>query len=297
MVNGNLIKLQHFFEVDNIIKRELYTNAPPNKSEAFDDDSLCKYTNNLEKSLIYMFSELKCIALDIFGEDSSVLNRVGNLEQLAKQSFYDCGIDITKLRIFYQQFLSNMSESFIDEVKNNCVGYSLFNNIPIDMANSINEVLHLIHSYVLNNEYILQSVPVVFEKQNIYDYPICLRGTSTEVFNQVFEQFPLDLDVGFTDMVCLNEKKLLMMVRDRGHALTIEVTLNNNVARVDYFIPKLCNIDMINVLPGISNKVREDSVGAIGTIECDINNLSMILYDFISRVPMDRDMFTDNRIR
>lgn len=33
------------------------------------------------------------------------------------------------------------------------------------------------------------------------------------------------------------------MVRDRGHALSIEVTLNKDNARIEYFIPKICNVE------------------------------------------------------
>ena len=90
-------------------------------------------------------------------------------------------------------------------------------------------------------------------------------------------------------MVAINDKKLIIMVRDRGHALTIEVTLNNNIARIEYFIPKLCNIEMINNLPGV-NKVNKNSIGATGVIETPINTLPGVLFDFISKVPTDYDM-------
>ena len=79
------------------------------------------------------------------------------------------------------------------------------------------------------------------------------------------------------------------MVRDRGHALSIEITLNNDKARIEYFIPKLWNIDMINKLPGV-NKVDNNSVGATGVIEVDKNELPQVLFNFISKVPMDSDM-------
>ena len=79
------------------------------------------------------------------------------------------------------------------------------------------------------------------------------------------------------------------MVRDKGHALSIEISLHNDVARIEYFIPKLCNIDMINKLPGI-NAVNKDSIGATGVVEVPINILSDALFDFISKVPMDSDM-------
>ena len=109
------------------------------------------------------------------------------------------------------------------------------------------------------------------------------------MFEQIFKMFPNDLDCGWTDMVAINDRKLIIMVRDRGHALTIEVTLNNNIARIEYFIPKLCNIEMINNLPGV-NKVNKNSIGATGVIETPINTLPGVLFDFISKVPTDYDM-------
>lgn len=296
MNSANLIKLQHFFEVDVRIKKEMLNMAPPTESGYLDENSVCKYADNLNDSLIYIFSELKSVALDVFGDNSPVFNRVLYLEKNIKNNFYNCGLDINKLRNFYKNCISNMEPTFVNEVKANCVGYSLFGTLPLNRTNSINEVLHLIHSFVLNSESILQSIPVLEQKVNSDDYPIVLRGVSTDVFKQLFEQFPTNLNVGWTDMVSLNEKKLLMMVRDRGHALTIEVTLNDNIARIEYFIPKLCNIDMINALPGV-NKVNQNSVGATGVIETDINYLSQTLFTFISKVPMDSDMVFEPRTR
>ena len=158
------------------------------------------------------------------------------------------------------------------------------------MATSINEILHFIHSYIINNENILQSIPLIDKKENEFEYPINFRGVKSPVFFQLYQNFPTNIDVGWTDMVAINDRKMIMMVRDRGHALTIEITLNNDIARVEYFIPKLCNIEMINQLPGITNKVNEDSVGATGIIEVPINDLSTVLFNFISKVPTDNDM-------
>ena len=133
-----------------------------------------------------------------------------------------------------------------------------------------------------------------FVVENNYKYPISLRGIKVPVFEQLLAVFPNDLDVGCTDMVAVNERKLLMMVRDRGHALTIEITLNLQTARIEYFIPKICNVDMVNNLPGI-NKVNQDSVGATGILEIPISDLSNTLFSFISKVPMDSDMIINNR--
>ena len=79
------------------------------------------------------------------------------------------------------------------------------------------------------------------------------------------------------------------MIRDRGHALTIEITINNDKARIDYFIPKIININMINALSG-ANKVRENSVWATGVIEVNKDILNGTLFNFIFKVPTDRDL-------
>ena len=94
----------------------------------------------------------------------------------------------------------------------------------------------------------------------------------------------------------LVDKKLIMMVRDRGHALTIEITLNAKGARMEYFIPKICNVRMVNDLPGLFNPVDKNSVGATGAIETSLEELPSTLYDFISRVPMDHDMEDEQKM-
>ena len=286
MVDEELLKLQHFFEVDLKIKKEMINIAPPAESQYVDVE---KYSDNINDSLMYIFSELKCVASDIFGLDSQVMKKIITMEAVIKRKFYSCDFDIDKLRLFYKDCVSNMELDFINAVKEECVGYSFIGTSPAQNAKTINEILHFMHSYVLNNEQILQSIPEINKKVNNYEYPISLRGIKVPVFEQLLEEFPNDLDVGWTDMVAINERKLLMMVRARGHALTIEITLNLQTARIEYFIPKLCNVDMINELPGI-NKVNEDSVGATGVTEVTINDLSNQLFSFISKVPMDTDM-------
>jgi hypothetical protein len=65
MADEKLIKLQHFFEADIRIKKEMISIAPPN--DYLDKNSISKYTDEVYDFLIYTFSEFKCIASDIFG--------------------------------------------------------------------------------------------------------------------------------------------------------------------------------------------------------------------------------------
>ncbi len=293
MDNELMLKLQHFFAADGMIKKEIYAIAPPGDNGYLDRHSIAKYTDALNEVLIYTFSELKHITSDIFGIKSDVYSKVKDLEKIAKTRFYNCGFDIVKLREFYKNYISNMEPKFVDSVKNTCIGYTMNGTAPINMVGSINEVLHFVHAYVLNNERLLQAVPLIGERKNDFGYTLSLRGVQTQTFDSLYENFPNDMDCGWTDMVALNERKFMMMVRDRGHALSIEITINNDIARIEYFIPKLCNISMINALPGI-NKVNEHSVGATGVIEIPVDELNSTVYGFISKVPMDADMFKED---
>lgn len=281
--------LQRFFDIDNKIKKGMYYNVPPANNGYLDNDTICEYTDNLEDFLKHTFSELKNSSIYMFGEESVFMDKLEELEKSCYDSFYSCGFDIVKLREFYIKYVSNMKESFVNEVKKTCCGYTEYDNIPVDKVSSINEMLHLLHSIVVNHEMILQSIPVIDKKTNNSGETITLRGVDTEVVHQIFKDFPKSLDVGVTDIVCIDDNKILMMVRDVGHALTTEISLNGDEARIEYFIPKICNIDMVNDLLGV-NKVKEDSVGATGVIVTNSKYLSNTLIDFISKVPTDEDI-------
>lgn len=291
MDNEKTIKLQHFFSVDTKIKKEIYDIAPQSLKGYIDETSISEYTDKLNDSLIYILSELKCVALDVFGKESSIFNKVCYLEQDIKTNFYSCGFDIEKLKSFYQKYISNMEPSFIDDVKRSYIGYYFGGGgvSPLKKASTINEILHLMHSRIINNEGLLQSIPLLNEKDNQHNNTISLRGIRNTMFEQLFMMFPTDLDCGITDMVIINEKTLIMMVRDRGHALSIEVTLNKDNARIEYFIPKICNVEMVNKTPGV-NKVNDDSIGTTGTIEVEIKDLPTTLFNLISMVPTDMDI-------
>ncbi len=291
MDNEKIIKLQHFFSVDTKIKKEIYDIAPQSLNGYIDETSISEYTDKLNDSLIYILSELKCVALDVFGKESSIFNKVCYLEQDIKTNFYSCGFDIEKLKSFYQKYISNMEPSFIDDVKRSYIGYYFGGGgvSPLKKASTINEILHLMHSRIINNEGLLKSIPLLNEKDNQHNNTISLRGIRNPMFEQLFMMFPTDLDCGITDMVIINEKTLIMMVRDRGHALSIEVTLNKDNARIEYFIPKICNVEMVNKIPGV-NKVNDDSIGTTGTIEVEVKDLPTALFNFISMVPTDMDI-------
>ena len=88
--------------------------------------------------------------------------------------------------------------------------------------------------------------------------------------------------------------KILMMVRDRGHALTIDIdTAKKDDILVRYFVPKLCNRDMVEALPGV-NKAGISESGATGLFQTSGEELPKALFDFIGKVPTD-DYIPDYR--
>ena len=286
-MDENLILFQHFMSADMRIKNEILRMAPP--TDYYDQDSLVKYLDRLYDSLDFVFSELKCVALDIFGKDSYELLKIKTFEKETKKAAFACGTDYDRLNEFYSNYISKMDQNFLDEVKENCIGYAFGWRNPMKSASTVNEMLHYMHASLVNNDHFLQSIPLLDEKINVNKEPISLRGVESDYFRDVFNHIPKVLDIGITDMVCLSDRKMIMMVRDRGHALTIEVTLENDLAVIEYFVPKLCNIDMVNSLPGVT-KVNENSVGARGVFGVRVDELATRLPTFIAGVPTDMDM-------
>ena len=293
-MSNSLDNMQHFFEQDIKLKKEIYNMCPP--SDYIDEDSLMKYTDNLQESINYIFSEFKRIAADFFeGNSRNLLEaNIDKYEKKVIDEFNSCGLDINKLRSFYKNYISDMKEEFVDSVKVSCVGDKFVNYLyPISKANTINEYIHYFHSYILNSCDVLRKIPINSERLNREGYPIRLRGFNSNRAIEIFKAIPFELECGFAEIIAVNENKIIMMFRDLGHATTIEVSLDNGNAKVEYFVPKLNNIELINYLPGV-NKVNENSVGATGSFEVKEDNLTNSIVNFISRVPTDKNRNMDS---
>ena len=89
------------------------------------------------------------------------------------------------------------------------------------------------------------------------------------------------------------DDKIIMMVRDLGHALTVEIDiLDNDMAHIQYFVPKLCNREKIEKLRGI-NLSGITNNGATGQFEVNRSELSYDLNNFLNSVPTDEDIIVD----
>lgn len=286
----NFERIKRFFESDMRIKETLLNLAPTEKDD-FNEESRIEYTDRLYKRLRDL--ELEFIeGVPKFGFDPAITSIIKSHFAKAREAFllsrYEPGV-IQKL---YREHFTNMSPKLIEEVKEEFIGYTMAGkNLGKCMQESrtINELLHVLHSYIANNEGMLKNLPVIATKENAEKYSITLYGEETELSKKIFEEFPLELDCGWTEIVSMTDK-ILMMVRDRGHALTIDIdTAKKDDILVRYFVPKLCNRDMVEALPGV-NKAGISESGATGLFQTTGEELTKALFDFIGKVPMDYDM-------
>lgn len=152
-------------------------------------------------------------------------------------------------------------------------------------ANSINELLHAFHSYIINDENILQSAKLLGSHGDTKLY-----GMDTKVARGLLNSFEIEFNNSTKIILSLNENHLIVMLRDYGHATTLDINIAGSIAYIDYYIPKVCNYLLVNELPGVT-KVNKDSKWAKGKIELSVDNLGSNLYTFVTKIPTDDDMF------
>lgn len=290
--NPNLLRFEKFFRSDLEIKKKLLIELVPTHQDIYDEESLAEYIEKLIKNFHDIKSKL-LTTIDDFtlgGEEAKqVINE--NFQKMEEKLLYSRR-EYDNLKKLYEECCSNLDDKIIDEVKKEFCGYKLFRGSVYNLlkeSNSINEMLHIIHASITNNENYYSSLPKLAQKENNLKEPITFYGIETDLGKYIFDSFPPELNCGITSVVAL-EECVLMMVRDVGHALQIEINVDENEeVWIQYFIPKVCNVEMVNQLKGI-NKIKDDSKGAKGLIRTTKEQLTTDLYELIAHVPKDADM-------
>ncbi len=285
-------KIERFFAMDMCVKKDMHSLVPTD-SDLYSMDSMISYMDKLFSGLkdLRIEFELMGKSLDL---NKETLNKIDAFFKKIIEEASNLKYDPTSIKKFFNNRISFMREEFVNDVKMNFKGYAFYTPIDsyFDNCVTINEALHLFHSYVMNNDNILQSLNVL-DTRDIAGYPLTLYGKNSPETKKIFDFFPSDTGSAYTDLIGLpSVNKTLMMVRDKGHALSIEITYDGDEAVVEYFVPKLCNIDMINALPGVI-KVSDDAPvlsGTTGRFIVNKEELPFLLGDFVRKVPTDDDM-------
>lgn len=287
----NFNKIVDFFERDASIKKTLVKIAP-NEQDNYGDDA-GDYADKLYDGFCDIKFDLKTI-MNNFYSSKEIENRLKEIEA----DIANAGLNFQKLLDIYRKDFSAMSEDFNSEVRKTNVGYYLWAN-PHGLdkdAKSINEILHLIHTSIVNNENILQALPVLakggkYEDCLLHGTEDSKNGIAVGVFEKIKD------NASYTDVVAVSKDRTIMMVRDSGHALTIDIQKDDDGKYfVDYFVPKICNVDKVNLLPGVrkvkkeegKQQTRDFTTGAF-IIEPKDNAVDEIV-NFIAAVPTDDDI-------
>lgn len=293
----NLRKMQEFCRNDIKIKEYLYSLAPDKKflgNEEYNIELSDKMFEGLKEIKYYLQKTMSDFELDSYGK---------HLDQLFhsyETQLIEAGTDSKKLELFYKNNLSNMRPEIVQETGKTCVGYTSRDTEIFDLVQktrTINEFLHVIHSKIINDEKIYSNLPEISREMSQEDYPCVLYGINSQVSNVVLNSVAAVKDIGWTDIMSLSEDQMIMMVRDKGHALTIQINQNeDDTFNVKYYIPKLCNKEMINNLKGVI-PVNENSNYTVGSFDTTKEELGIDLLHFITNVPTDLNMNWGNEDR
>ncbi len=285
---ANLVKFTRFLERDLSVKKGM-VEVGPRDEDNYNEEARIEYADRFYEGMRGMKADLKMMMKDYYPSETLETKLQEITEDIIK-----AGVNYRKLGKVYQRDITDMRPEFVDKVHEEAVGYYLSKDLHKldERAQTVNEILHLVHSAVMNDEEVLESLPVIEKKVNDYGMGAVLYGdeeakneTAAEIYHG------LTAEVGDrTDVVALKDRTL-MMVRDRGHATTIDVQKwIDGKMYVGYFIPKICNVEMVNALPGV-NKVRtvRETTTGIFEVEDESKTAERVL-DLISGIPTDADM-------
>ena len=122
------------------------------------------------------------------------------------------------------------------------------------------------------------------------EYPVV--GPETELSQKIKDtvSFMTINDYGY--IVSIDENHAYALFRDKGHALTIEFNVNGETVEMNYYIPKICNPYMVNMLPGV-RKVSMDAMiqdNTTGEFNVSKKEFGVKLLTFLENVPSDDNM-------
>lgn len=272
-----------FFQTDMRVK-DAIVDAAPSSADFYDQDSRMRYLDRASRGFSDFEPDFQKLAREFrLGED--VEQQTSAFFERGSEAFATSNLDNDNLNRIYQNQFYQLRDNFIDETQDNAVGYMLDRDLGklVGHAESVNELLHAYHSSIMNNEAILQKIPELESHDNIV-----LRGEKGGLGEAVYTAIPENFDAGETDIISIDDK-MLMMVRDRAHALMIEAEpLKERPGEiiVHYNLPKIINREMVAALPGIGRIGKSGASGRFAVPEAELGEQ---LVDFIEHVPTDED--------
>ncbi|MBR2587820.1 MAG: hypothetical protein IKD77_01270 [Bacilli bacterium] len=285
-----LQQVDQFFKIDAEIKDLLYNSAPNVTEDPVEcSDRMWKLVSKIE-------SKFKRLC-DTLGFDYNMIKP--SIENAKKQ--------IMEANYSYQDFARIYNECFakITDSTLKSIGENVNIHAPgagilqlINGEKSFNEILHILHSTVLNSNEMLRSISeietYVCPGGNI-NFSVSLRGQANENARDIFNTFvkyckkipPKYQSFGYTDFIAIDDKKILFQVRDAGHCTTGEIIKQDDGQfGVSYIIPKITNDEMVSKVKGINGFTKGD-IYAVGTFLTSSESLAEDISELIMSIPGD----------
>lgn len=283
----NFKKIENFFKIDLIIKN-LINNTFPNNADRNNPSEIISYVQKLNETI----DRIELLFLRIvrsFEFGSNIEEYIENTFKKYQQQVLECGYNYYRLEQTFIKIFTSMSPELVKKVNEEIIGYSCFIDLEdiLSQSTSINEILHVFHTYVVNNENILQSSMMQLEKGRTRLY-----GEKTPIATSIFDGLDNFMADSEKTILSISDNHIIIMLRDFGHATTLDINIDKENAWIDYFIPKVCNYLMVNSLPGI-RKIEEGTYfpTAKGMIVVKTADLAHYINDFIKKIPTDNEMF------
>lgn len=292
-MNENYEKLDKFFKIDLKIK-DLILKTKPNE-KIYDTSGAIKYVDNLIKELDTIKDYFFWI-IDTYSMCPYLKDVINNSLNEYNEKLLNSNYDYDRLTSIYEECILKMTVGLEKELQKNLFGYNINRKEveSFEKCKTINDYLHAFHFYIVNNEKIFHSMPIIDRKINKDDEPIILFGKENDLSRDLFNKYPVELGTGEVDILSFDDH-LLMMIRDVGHALSVDSTIENDNIRVSYFVPKSCNIEKVNKLKGVTklDPLTSDMFSPTnGEFVCKKEDFTSEMIDFISNVPTDIDAFS-----
>jgi len=296
-----LENFENFFELDIQIKSLLYKLAPPEEFLSEEDkfkylDKLIKSLNLIKKTFIYMTDLLEC--------SENITDTLMNKFNIIESALLETDYTSNSLKKLYNVCFAKMDDELLTLVKKSFYGDASKNNqrkitSVLDKCVSINEMLHVLHVYMDNNKILMNKIPILEMKISLGEEdPIYLRGDINPIAKAIYDAQDENFDTGEVDIVALNKcKKILMLVRHRGHALSIQIEeINEYELGINYFIPKVHHYELIKNLRGLNNYKQGDKV-ASGSFLISKENVGEEIFEFVRMVPTDNEYINSGYFR
>ena len=292
-------KIENFFKKDLEIK-QILNAIIPTETDFYDEESKINYADKLIKEIEKINFLINQIISDfnipahIKDTITSKINQIG--QDINGSEFYNTlNQGLLKTLQYIKSNIGNLRPEFVDSVRKGFKGYYLFYGENVETPITINEFLHYIHSYIINNEKFYEDIPEIkSKKENEADEweGIFLRGKIDELGEKLFDEISKNnINSDRIDILNLTNK-ILLMARDLGHATVFEIdTTDKEKIFVRYFIPKNNNTNMTANLKGINVNKPEFAVGDFLTNK---ENFSNDIITLMKGIATDLDMEINN---